>query len=349
MTTVAVSSINDGVIYTITSPNGLAYSSQIDYRGQSLLSLEVYNASGNFDIEYVLCKDNGQTDHIKHPGEAYPVFIKDPQGNILVTLEKETDGKRQTFVSKLFPQNDAVKGSITKPFGEGLLGFIGNTGYYLFRSKLKRVDFEDGKITVHRNKTYKTFAKGALNKNYIHTLHEYPERVLIHEQLDRDCKAIFSREIEVPEFDYFEVLNLAIDSTSRIVALRPESKDVEIWTIDEYCNLEGQVLFSLENEIYTLFPPVFLYSGAVLFHFVAEDQNGWFVTRDGALLECFVEKSGGYQSLLDDSFIRLGPEEWVLGGANATTGNGYSLTFYPAIEKFESAVDKVILLSRAHH
>lgn len=348
MTNVAVSSINDGVIYTITSPKGLAYSAQIDYRGQSLLALEVYNASGDFDIEYVLCKDNGQTDHIKHAGEAYPVFIKDPQGEIFVALEKETDGKKQILVSKLFPQNSAAKGFITKPFGEGLLGFMGNTGYYLSRGKLKRVDFEDGRITVHRNKMYKTFTKGALYKNYIHTLREYPEQVLIHEQLDRDCKAIFSREIEVPAFDYFEILNLAIDSTSRIVALRPESKDVEIWTIDEYGNLEVQILFSLESVIYTLFSPVSLYSGAMLFRFISEDQNGWFVIKDSTLLEFFVEKSGGYQSLLDDRFIRLGPEEWVLEGANATTGNGYSLAFSPAIEKFESAVDKIILLNRAH-
>lgn len=336
------------MIHVISSPYGIQYISQIDYRGQTLLAVEVFDASGSFDLEYVLFKDDQQTDHLKYSGEEYPVFIKDPQGDILVALEKETDGKKQALVSKLFPQNSAAKGFITKPFGEGLLGFMGNAGYYLSRGKLKRVDFEDGKITVHRNKAYKTFTKGALYKNYIHTLREYPERVLIHEQLDRDCKAIFSREIEVPAFDYFEVLNLAIDSISRIVALRPESKDVEIWTIDEYGNLEVQILFSLESEIYTLFPRVSLHSGAVLFHFISEDQNGWFVIKDSTLLECFVEKSGGYQSLSDDRFIRLGPEEWVLAGANATTGNGYSLAFYPAIEKFESAVDKILLLNRAH-
>lgn len=348
MTNVAVSSINDGVIYTITSPNGLAYSTQIDYRGQSLLALEVYNASGDFDIEYVLCKHDGQTDHIKYSGEEYPVFIKDPQGDILVALEKETDGKKQTLVSKLFPQNNAAKGVITKPFGEGLLGFMGNTGYYLSYRHLKRVDFENGDITVHRNKVYKTFTKGVLKGNYIHLLREEGSNTVMHEQLDRDCRPIFSRTVELPEFESLEVLSLAIDEPSRLLAVRPGSGKAELWTIDVYGNLEMQVLFSLESEIYTLFPPVSLHSGAVLFHFIAEDQNGWFVIKDSTLLECFVEKSGGYQSLPDDRFIRLGPEEWVLAGVNATTGNGYSLTFYPAIEKFESAVDKIILLNRAH-
>jgi hypothetical protein len=348
MTKIEARQTGEGIIQTITSPDGLQYISQTDYRGQSLLALEVYDATGDFDVEYILFKNDLQTEHIKHAGQQHPSFIKDPRGDIFVSIEYQTGGKGQELVSRLFPKNEMGNGSVVKSFGDGLLGFIGNTGYYLSRCKLKRVDFEDGKITVHRNKAYKTFTKGALNKNYIHTLCEYPERVLIHEQLDRDCKAIFSREIEVPGFDYFEVLNLAIDSTSRIVAFRPESKDVEIWTIDEYGNLGVQILFSVESEIYTLFPPVSLHSGAVLFHFIAEDQYGWFLVKDGALLECFLERSGGYQSLLDDRFIRLGPEEWVLAGANATTGNGYSLTFYPAIEKFESAVDKIILLNRAH-
>jgi|GEM_PF-3191027 len=348
MTKIEIAHTAEGVIHTITWPSGLAYSSQTDYRGQTLLALEVYNASGDFDIEYVLFKDNQQTDHIKHPGEQYPTFIKDPRGEVLVSIEKETNGKRQALISKLFQENGTTNGSITKNFGACFLGFIGHTGYYLPGRNLQRVDFEEGKITVHRNKIYKTYTMGSLNNNYIHLLREETNGVLIHEQLDRDCKPIFSRTFEVPEFEYFWILDLAIDHPSRILAFRPVTTDMEIWTIDVYGNVDTQILFSLKSEIYNLFDAVPLYSGALLFRFTSEDQNGWFILKDGTLVECFVEKGTGYQSLLDSRFIHLGKGEWVLGGANATTGNGYSLAFYPSVEKFESAVDKVIVLTREH-
>ncbi len=348
MTRIETRQTDEGIIHVITSRYGLQYISQIDYKGQTLLALEVYDASGSFDPEYILFKDDQQTEHIKHAGEQYPLLIKDPQDEVLVSIEKETNGKRQAFISKLFKENETEGGSIVRPFGEGLLGFIGNTGYYLPYRNLQRVDFEDGKITVHRNKVYKTFAKGVLNNNYIHILREDADKMLIHEQLDRDCKAIFSRTFQVPEFEYLDILNLAIDQPSRLLALRPETKDVELWTIDVYGNLDLQILFSLESEIHYLFDAILLYSGAMLFRFTSEDQNGWFILKEGKLVECFVEKDTGYQSLLDDRFISLGRDEWVLAGGNATTGNGYSLAFYPSIEKFESAVDKIVLLTRAH-
>lgn len=348
MTKTEIRQTDEGVIHTITSPSGIQYISQIDYKGQTLLALEVYDASGSFDLEYILFRDDLQTEHIKHAGEQYPTLIKDPHGEIFVSLEKETNGKRQAFISKLFQENGTGHGSIVKPFGEGHLGFIGNTGYYLTFFRLQRVDFEDGKITVHRNKIYKTYTKGILKGSYIHTLREEKEGVVIHEQLDRDCKAIFSRTFQVPEFEYLAILDLAIDGPSRLLAFRAGAKDVEIWTIDTYGNVEVQILFSLESEIGSLFDPVPLYSGAVLVYFTSENQNGWFLVKEGLLIECFVEKDTGYESLLDDRFIGLGSDDWILAGASATTGSGYSLTFYPSIEKFEPAVDKIILLTRSH-
>lgn len=68
-----------GLLHTITSPHGLYPRTQIDYFGQLVLALDIFNANGDQDMEYVLFRQDHRTEHIKHPGEEFPTLLKDPQ------------------------------------------------------------------------------------------------------------------------------------------------------------------------------------------------------------------------------------------------------------------------------
>lgn len=347
MTKVEFTHTPAGIVHTITSPHGLFPSTQIDYFGQLVLALDVFTASNDFDMEYVLFRQDHPTEHIKHSGEEFPTLLKDPKGCILLGLEKEVNGKRMMFTTKIFPPESNQRGLITKRFGDGFLGFIDNTGYYFSYRYLNHVDFEDGKITVHRNKIYKTNSKGILNHHYIHVLRQGTGTTLVHDQLDKDFRLIFSREFDAPRCDFFYILNLSMDSISRIMTFNEDSKDLYLWAIHPDNTIHSQVLISFDSPISTIFDGAPLCSGAILHRFTTEDQNGWLIIKEGKILEGFIEKELGYQSLFDETFIHLGKGDWIVSDASPTTGNGYCISFYP-YNPSEDFVEKVLLLNRSH-
>ncbi|MGN6436642.1 MAG: hypothetical protein ACTHMM_08905 [Agriterribacter sp.] len=348
MVNVDICQTKEGIIHLITSSLGFDFStSQIDYNNQTLLALGVYQGGGDFNTGYLLLKDDMQPDYVEHLGEQYPTLIKGPRGEILIAIEKGTGSTRQAFISKLFPKSGEQKAVITKPFGEGFLGFVDNAGYYCRGRRLHRVDFQNGMITVQRNKIFKNTTWAILFNDQIHILEEEKENNLLHTQLDQNYKKVSSRQLVVPEFEYLEIINLAMNEPSKMVTSRENNKEISLWTVDQNNTLNMEVLFTVPSEITHLQKLSILNSGAVLFEFMSENERGWFIIKEDRLLEYFIEKDTGFQSLLSEEFIHLGEDEWAIMGANPTTGNSYSLTFVPLPEDTEP-IDKIIVLTRQH-
>ncbi len=348
MVNVDTSQTKEGAIHLITSPYGFEFSTtQIDYDGQTLLAFGVYQGGGDFNTSCLLFKDDLQTQYTEHLGEQYPTLIKDPPGEILTSFDKGIGNKRLAYTSKLFPQSEEQKAVITKPFGDGFLGFIGNAGYYCPGWRLYRVDFQNGMITVQRNKIFKNPAWAMLSNDQIHVLEVENENSLLHTQLDQNYKTVSSRQLVVPEFEYLEIINLAMNEPSKMVTSRENNKEISLWTVDQNNTLNTEVLFTVPSEITHLEKLSVLNSGAVLFEFMSENERGWFIIKEDILLEYFIEKDTGFQSLLSEEFIHLGEDDWAIMGANPTTGNSYSLTFVPLPEDTEP-IDKIIVLIRQH-
>lgn len=341
--------IAGGILYTLSCKSQIGYVDQIDRHGETVIAIDMQNDRREFYTCFLLIKADGSTDYVAHLGDESPNLFKDPDGEILIVIDQSVKNKSRQITKPLFNHNLGVEGVITRDFGCNCAGFIGDSAYSSRGRKIDKIDFERGKIVKVSSKNFRSLVNVTIINDQLHILTESEENELTHQLVDEKYKTLLSRSFQTPHTDNYQPVEVGFDITTTLLAYKEGSSVFELWTLQPDNRFSSKELLNLENEIDILYNGVLLESGATLFCFASEKESGWMLIKNGVLLECFIGNGNLFQSKLDKSLIALSSDErWIVGGANATKGNGYALGFYPSRDKKGDPAKKILLLSRTH-
>ncbi|MCS4533015.1 hypothetical protein [Neisseria montereyensis] len=346
-----------GILTTLEVDFDLSAKSGICLGEKTLLATDIYEMGDEYTtLVYTLIDKNGQMQSFVEEEGILPNFFKSPDEHIFVYVQPYDPDKDLDICIPVFNRENYEYPKRKRPFVGTFAGILGN--YSILHDnwsntwddnkpdKMRAVEFKDGKVKKDHNSKIPLPKDNKIyvGSDEIHLL-AYTPKGAIHRQIDIKANVIQERKLTLKVPFFREILHLSFTEDSQLISTKKGKIFLE--RVSKNGESEVSELIDIKDDIYATFKPEKIAENTFAIRFVKEFGNGWFVIREGKLLEFFYGNKGkkGYKNLLTDELIPMDDEDLIITELHKTAENNYTVIFYLRTEQ-GAKNKKLIILNR---